>query len=216
MKRISYLFISITLLLAVCSCKDDTDKLLSDPIEVEIDLSEFGSGELALTSKDQTGTFRWDGTTLYPNTPFTWNDLDGETHDFSILFTPDAEGTPEKDIHEGTIRNVLHGEKIKLGKLKRSNVLLEIRIMIVCLSSNLSSKSEMDSPQYILHGLSDLDYVIYGRQAIVKPVTLTDEHRITAIELESKTALIKDLIYPPGTVSLLAGETYDITFVIGP
>lgn len=142
------------------------------------DLSKLpGTGTIEIVTGAHTGRYTWNGTSLTTGTPIYWDNLPSSTtHNFTFTFTPDAAGTPEKDILVGSATGVNWGGDIAFGALEHKHA----RFSIALKKGTGYSDTEWGAitPTLTLNGFTTNAYVVTGGVAILSETTLGTAHTL--------------------------------------
>jgi len=178
------------LLAAGTACKKDKD----DPIPVDLSASLPEPGVVEITVSGQTFSYRWDGTLLTPVVPFEWEKVPDGSVEFHAKFTPDAAGTPEKDIRTASL-TVEHGKPIRFTDFTP----IHARITVTLIPGEGYTQSELNAATVSFHGISDPSCSFTGRvcAGIFKPKTsLTDDHKIgVCVGSDDRSFLMTDFSF---------------------
>lgn len=176
----------------------------ADGIAGDLDLDGLpGPGTLLISTGSHSATYVWDGDVLSCDDPIYWEHLDNtESHMFTLKYTPDAAGTPEKDILSGTATNVEWGGIIAFGTLTHDNTSFAVKLV----AGTGYTAAELAAGVIVVEGLTPAQYTIANETFYVfKPLaTVSDNVKITLTVGMVKYTLKVNSVF----TELLSGKQY--------
>ena len=159
-------------------------------LDAQVDITSGGdfsklpsAGTVNISTGNIDGEYRWTGAAIVVVKPVYWNQLSADTsHNFAMEFTPDDAGTPEKNVLAATVADVVWGTSINFAVLTHKYAEFTV---VLKKGTGYIDNAEFDAAVATatinLMGFSTTvpDYsTAPGVASIVKPQTLTDNHRV--------------------------------------
>lgn len=179
-----------------------------------IDLSMLPPGKVEVIIDSHTATYNWTGSgTPVPINPIYWDDIfEGYTHFFDMRFTPDAAGTPEKDVLEGYGVDVPWGHTISF-ELTHVNAQLTVKLAKGTGYEDAEFETAAAAATITLIGFSDEDYKMKNNQSgIVIPQTVGTVQKVK-LEINGHTYTLP-LKNVAGFNELLGNKKYTLTATV--
>ncbi|KAA6338577.1 hypothetical protein EZS27_013439, partial [termite gut metagenome] len=176
--------VSLILKLSKSNTTPEIDKIIIPDLDTEF--TEEGYLVVNVEDLQKRYTYRYEGKKLIETIPyFYWSNFTGFNFHFddlnpvyrmSAVFTPDAEGNPEKDMMVSPVITVKGGDEFGFSEFTHSNSLLEVRLLMGENYTNEEWEKKKKESTIILSGICSPDYQLKKGvyNAVIRPKIITN------------------------------------------